>query len=161
MGLFDFVGNVLSNPIGTAVGAISALATRGPAGLLGVFNQQTVMPKAASNSIAVPQNSSGLGIFSQIANLTPIGTLFNAGVKQTVAFNPAVKTGLTTISKSVSQMVKDYGTPLPAGPAQTAQAAGLQASGTFSAGGSTSSGSNNTLLYIGGAALAAKLLKLW
>ena len=68
------------NPVQTVVNVAGALGAK-----LGIFNGQAVTPQAvslggSSANIAVPINSSGLGIMSGIKNATSIGSLAGQAV---------------------------------------------------------------------------------
>jgi hypothetical protein len=161
--LGDFISGAIANPGATAVGVLSAISLHGPSGLLGIFNNQTVKPlsnpSGASSFMAVPQNSSGLGIFNNIANLNPFGMLTGyQGGSTPVQFNPVVRGGLAPASSQTLNLVKNIGLPVAAG-ALSVQAQGLTAGG-YSITKQAAPG-DNTLLYLGAGLLAAKMFKLF
>ena len=145
---------------------LNAVATKGPSGLLGMFNAQTAKPVAnaqasvgaSAAALAVPTNTTGLGLFNTIMNSAPFATLKTSGGAQPVQYNSAVKGGLAPVSGSLLSTVAQIGLPVSLG-AQPAQAAGLVASG-YGVGINTS-GSNNTLMYLGLGLIAGKAFKLF
>lgn len=152
LGIFGGIGNIVSNgvsliekaaqvsqsaifnPVNTVVGITSALGSK-----LGIFNQQAVTPTVvgtggSSNNLVVPINSSGLGIMSQVKNISAIGSLSGSPVN-----------------------VNANGTVSMAGPASKKLAA-TDLVNNQQMNSTTQDSSMNWLLYVGAAIVGAKLL---
>lgn len=156
LGIFNSIGNIVSNgvslvekatqvsnaaifnPVGTAINLTSALGAK-----LGIFNQQSVTPSTIQTGpqtlgIAIPINSSGLGIMTNVKNVSAVGSL--AGQAVQMNSNGSIS-GTSQQAKAIAK--SDY-------------VNGAQMSSTTDD--SNTSGVMQTALYVGGALLAAKLL---
>lgn len=163
-GVGDVVGDLLpmsglgifANTIGNNLGIFSNVTSAPVAGAIG----------GIANALLVPQNTAGLGIFSNILNPNPVasvtGKVGSQLVSGPVQLTNGNVTGVVPIGSTAMALAKQFGVPV-ATPASKVQAQSLTISGAVKEAQTKIDqvqGDDSTLLYLGGGLVLLKLMKI-